>query len=164
MECTKIILYLVIQRPLRQLLYFTGTHIYLNTSVMGQTFEFVPTGHKVLWLWKGKQKTKNNIMVWLVFILYNYCPIRCIQAAIKTPTLKAKAFPKKYNKEHRQGNGFSVPCLWTRALACLTQDWNHASSSLYSPCPDSWAPQLALGAGLVRGKGLWRGFTAEELE
>lgn len=48
MECTKIILYLVIQRPLRQLLYFTGTHIYLNTSVMGQTFEFVPTGHKVL--------------------------------------------------------------------------------------------------------------------
>ena len=99
MECTKIILYLVIQRPLRQLLYFTGTHIYLNTSVMGQTFEFVPTGHKVLWLLKGKQKTKNNIMVWLVFILYNYCPIRCIQAAIKTPTLKAKAFPKKYNKE-----------------------------------------------------------------
>lgn len=99
MECTKIISYLVIQRPSRQVLHFTGTQIYLNTSVMGQTFEFVPTGHKVLWLCKGKQKTKNNIMVWLVFILYNYCPIWCIQAAIKTPTLNAKAFPKKYNKE-----------------------------------------------------------------
>lgn len=38
MECTKIILYLVIQRPSRQVLYFTGTQYLLKHFSHGTKF------------------------------------------------------------------------------------------------------------------------------
>lgn len=40
--------YLVIQRPSRQVVYFTGTQYLPKHFSHGTNFEFVPRGHKVI--------------------------------------------------------------------------------------------------------------------
>lgn len=59
---------LVIQRPSRQVVYFTGTQYLPKHFSHGTNFEFVPRGHKVLQLGKGQGGTQMS--TWLVFILY----------------------------------------------------------------------------------------------
>lgn len=61
-------LYLVIQRPSRQVVYFTGTQYLPKHFSHGTDFEFVPRGHKVLELDRGRRETQMS--TWLIFILY----------------------------------------------------------------------------------------------